>query len=183
MNCPFPTEAVVTMQQYAVPYKTLPAKKNLCAIMLAFKPMGMLPDRDLVRVGRHALTTSPSLVSHGNRWVKTSATTEVVRYTCSLMNGIHLLQHYAVKTIENLISQGNVWAEKLATTEVASALLAILGAERKGEAARFTAASTLARLAHQTRDKMEMLNHILAYNGTALIITGAMGTRPHDEIK
>ncbi|KAK9845677.1 hypothetical protein WJX84_012207 [Apatococcus fuscideae] len=83
-----------------------------------------------------------------------------------------IAQHYAVKTIENLVSQGNMWARKLATTEVASALLAILGAERKGEAARFTAASTLARLAHQTRDKMEMLNHILAYNGTALIVTG-----------
>lgn len=66
-----------------------------------------------------------------------------------------------------------MWAAKLATTEVASALLAILRAERKGEAARFTAASTLARLAHQTRDKMGMLSHILAHDGAALVISGA----------
>ena len=155
--------------------ETLPAQGFLGASVLASMPMCMLPDRVLVRVGRHASKTA-SHVSYGDRQGKTSAITGVVAsWTCSLIDGGHLLQHYAVKTIENLISQGNVWAEKLATTEVASALLAILGAERKGEAARFTAASTLARLAHQTRDKIEMLNHILAYNGTALIITGAKG--------
>ncbi|KAK9856467.1 hypothetical protein WJX84_005420 [Apatococcus fuscideae] len=80
-----------------------------------------------------------------------------------------IAQHYAVKTIENLVSQGGMWASKFSSQEVANALLAILATERKGEAPRFTAASTLSRLAHHSED---ILAHTLAQTGTGLIISG-----------